>query len=78
MNEHLVRIENKVDRLLENSARNTAVLEEHQRRTLVLEDIVERMRTTVKLHDIIGKVLVVIAAGSGLFGAAGKWILHLF
>ncbi len=38
----------------------------------------ERIRTTVKLHDIIGKALGVIAAGSGLFGAAGKWVLHLF
>lgn len=69
MRDQLDRIETRIDDLVIIAAKNTAVLEEHQRRSLALEAHVQTLETQlqpVKAHvDFLNKaakVLVSIAA----------------
>lgn len=71
METRLGRIEDKIDKLLVTTERNTVSLEEHMRRTDALEVIVNTLKRAVSklekhriILDTAWKVLVALAAGA--------------
>lgn len=76
LSDTLQRIEEKLDRVAEAQARHAAILDEHQRRSLANEKIVELVRAEIdplKKHVAAwagaGKVLAIAGTVASVLGA---------
>jgi len=72
----LIRIEAKLDRVAEQTTKNAAILEEHIRRTEILEKIVltpEKYDTMGIVFKILGATGFIGALAGGVAKALGKF-----
>lgn len=83
--ERLIAIERQGDRNEERvmalerlGERNTVTLEEHVRRTRLLEDLVGPMEKDLTKMKIIGYVALALLSSAGVLGTFGKTLLSLF
>lgn len=81
--ELLKSLNSKVDRLLEGQAKHSAVLDEHQRRSLANEEAVELLRSEIKpltvhvaMVGALGKLLAVVSTVVGVAVGLMKLLGH--
>ena len=74
----LQRIEDRLDTLSIQGAENKVVLQEHIRRTELLEEALKPMEKDVAKFKLIVYVVLALASSAGLLGSFGKTVLSLF
>ena len=74
----LQRIEDRLDTLTVQGAENKIILQEHIRRTELLEAAIKPMEKDVSKFKLIVYVVLVLASSAGLLGSFGKTVLGLF
>ena len=72
ISDRLERIENKLDDVQANTARNTASLEEHMRRTDILEAEIKPLKTHVIVVAALAKIVAFAGAVVGLVAGIAK------